>query len=93
MRRLRLLEELKVNCTRITDDSNYNIEYNCTAPFNGNNDSYSVSTQGNDLRFGNGESTYVKFSSIANQTKNNINRQTGLFKKYYRFKWYCIRAR
>ncbi len=74
-RRLRLLEEVKVNCTRITDDSNYNIEYNCTAPINVNNDSYSISTQGNDLRFGNGESTYVKFSSIANQTKNNINRQ------------------
>ena len=74
-RRLRLLEEVKVNCTRITDDSNYNIEYNCTAPFNGNNDSYTVSTQGNDLRFGNGESTYVKFSSIANQTKNDIKKQ------------------
>ena len=76
-RRLRLLEEVKANCTRITDDSNDNIEYNCTAPINGNRNSYSISTQGNDLRFGNGESTDVTFSSIANQTKNNINRQTG----------------
>ena len=75
--RLRFLEENNANCTRITNDNNVNIQYNCSVPVDPNKSISSLNIIGNDLSFGNGENISYIFSSIANQTKGNLLSQTG----------------
>ena len=75
--RLRFLEENKANCTRITDDNNVNIQYNCSVPVDPNKNISLLNIKGNDLNFGNKENVDYILSSIANQTKNNILNETG----------------
>lgn len=70
--RLRFLEENKVNCTRITDDDNVNIKYNCSVPVDPNKAISLLSIKGNNFIFGNGENVIYIFSSYSNQTKNNL---------------------
>ena len=78
LRRLatRYLEEVKANCTRITDDSKDDIEYNCTCPIKENSNSFTVSTKADDLIFGDNEKVDYTISSYANSTKNELQIQT-----------------
>ena len=78
LRRLatRYLEEVKANCTRITDDSKDDIEYNCSCPIKENSNSFTVSTKADDLIFGDNEKVDYTISSYANSTKNELQIQT-----------------
>ena len=78
LRRLatRYLEEVKADCTRITDDSKDDIEYNCTCPIKENSNSFTVSTKADDLIFGDNEKVDYTISSYANSTKNELQIQT-----------------
>ena len=78
LRRLatRYLEEVKANCTRITDNSKDDIEYNCSCPIKENSNSFTVSTKADDLIFGDNEKVDYTISSYANSTKNELQIQT-----------------
>ena len=75
--RLRLLEENYANCTRITDDYDPNIQYNCSVPVDPNKTISSLNLKEQNLIFGNGEAVNYVISSNANQTKSNIISQIG----------------
>ena len=78
LRRLvtRYLEEVKADCTRITDDSKDDIEYNCACQIKENSNSFTVSTKADDLIFGDNEKVDYTISSYANSTKNELQIQT-----------------
>lgn len=72
---LRYLEESKANCLRITDDNNNDIQYNCSAPINKDQNNFKASIKGNDLTFGDGEKVDYTLSSYANSTKDQLEKQ------------------
>ena len=77
LRRLRLLEEQRADCTLISDENNGDMAYNCSVPVDPNKE-FTMSAN-DDFVFGEGEGEEREFiiSSYANKTMKILSSQTG----------------
>jgi len=73
LRRLRILEEQKANCTLVTEENNDDMAYDCNVPISENKDF--IMSANDDFEFV-GLDPNFKFSSYANKTRKAINNQT-----------------
>ena len=75
LRRLRLLDEQRADCTLISDESNGDMVYNCSVPVDPNKEL--TMSANNDFVFGDGEDRDLIISSYANKTMKRLSSQTG----------------
>ena len=73
LRRLRILEEQKANCTLVTEEDNDDMAYDCNVPISEDKDF--IMSANDDFEFV-GLDPNFKFSSYANKTRKAINNQT-----------------
>jgi hypothetical protein len=75
LRRLRLLNEQRADCTLISDESSGDMVYNCSVPVDPNKEL--TMSANNDFVFGDGEERDLIISSYANKTMKRLSSQTG----------------
>ena len=76
-KRLRSLEEVKAECTRVDSNGEKKADFNCRVPVDRTKNGYSLFTEGKTFTFENDNPSKILLSYKADQTKEHIENQIG----------------
>ena len=77
LKRLRSLEEVKAECTRVESNGENKADFNCKVPIDKTKNGYSLFTEGKTFTFENDNPSKILLSYKADQTKEHIENQIG----------------